>query len=103
MSYSVVFAPEASDQLEALFLYIAERSSLVIAERYTDAVVGTCEGLEKPHQAPGARRVRGLVRSTAPRQGQLRVATRHRRRHSTAHLDPRSIQRLGARIAVAAA
>ena len=45
MSYSVVFAPEASDQLEALFLYIAERSSLVIAERYIDAVVGTCEGL----------------------------------------------------------
>ena len=46
MSYSVDFAPEASDQLEALFLYIAERSSLVIAERYTDAVVGTCEGLK---------------------------------------------------------
>ena len=45
MSYSVVFAPEASDPLEALFLYIAERSSLVIAERYIDAVVGTCEGL----------------------------------------------------------
>ena len=45
MTYGVVFAPEASDQLEALFLYIAERSSLVIAQRYTDAVVGTCEGL----------------------------------------------------------
>lgn len=45
MSYSVVFAPEASDQLEALFLYIAEHSSLAIAERYTDAVVATCEGL----------------------------------------------------------
>lgn len=45
MSYRVVFAPEASDQLEALFLYIAERSSLTIARRYTDAVVATCEGL----------------------------------------------------------
>ncbi len=45
MSYSVVFAPEASDQLEALFLYIAEHSSLAIAERYMDAVVATCEGL----------------------------------------------------------
>ena len=44
MTYSVVFAPEASDQLEALFLYIAEHSSLAIAERYTDAVVATCEG-----------------------------------------------------------
>ena len=31
MSYGVVFAPEASDQLEALFLYIAEHSSLAIA------------------------------------------------------------------------
>lgn len=45
MSYRVVFAPEASDQLEALFLHIAERSSPVIAERYTDAAVATCEGL----------------------------------------------------------
>jgi plasmid stabilization system protein ParE len=45
MTYRVVFAPEASDQLEALLLYIAERSSFVIAERYTDAVVATCEGL----------------------------------------------------------
>ncbi len=41
MTYSVVFAPEASDHLEALFLYIAEHSSLAIAERYTDAVVET--------------------------------------------------------------
>ena len=45
MSYRVVFAPEASDQLEALFLYIAERSSPTIAERYANAVVATCEGL----------------------------------------------------------
>ena len=33
MTYRVFFAPEASDQLEALFLYIAERSSPTIAER----------------------------------------------------------------------
>ena len=45
MLYRVAFAPEASDQLEALFLYIAERSSPTIAERYTGAVVATCEGL----------------------------------------------------------
>ena len=43
--YRVDYAPEASDQLEALFIYIAERSSLRIAQRYTDAVVATCEGL----------------------------------------------------------
>ena len=45
MPYRVVFAPEASDQLEELFLYIDERSSLAIAESYTGAVVATCEGL----------------------------------------------------------
>lgn len=45
MPYRVVFAPEASDQLEALYLYIAERSSPMVAERYTGAVVDTCEGL----------------------------------------------------------
>ena len=45
MPHRVVFAPEASDQLEALFLYIAEDSSPAIAKRYTDAIVATCEGL----------------------------------------------------------
>ena len=45
MSHSVVFAPEVSDQLEALFLYVAERSSPAIAERFTGAVVTTCERL----------------------------------------------------------
>lgn len=45
MPYRVVFAPEAADQLEALFDYIGERSSLATAQRYTDAVVATCEGL----------------------------------------------------------
>lgn len=45
MPYRVVFAPEASDQLEAIFLYIAEHASLMIAKRYTDAVIKTCEAL----------------------------------------------------------
>jgi toxin ParE1/3/4 len=45
MPHRVVFAPEASDQLEALFLYIAQRSSPATAKRYTDAIVATCEGL----------------------------------------------------------
>jgi len=43
MSFGVVFAPEASDQLEALFLYISGRSSQVVAERYTTAVMASCE------------------------------------------------------------
>ena len=45
MPYRVVLAPEASDQLEALFTVIAERASPAIAQRYTNAVVATCEGL----------------------------------------------------------
>lgn len=45
MPYRVVFAPEAADQLEALFSYIGERSSPAVAQRYTDAIVATCEGL----------------------------------------------------------
>lgn len=45
MYYRVVFAPEASAQLEALYLYVTTRSSPTVAQRYTDAVVSTCEGL----------------------------------------------------------
>ena len=33
MPYDVVYSPEASDQLEELFLYLAKRSSPGIAER----------------------------------------------------------------------
>ena len=33
------------DQLEELYFYIAERRSPAVAERYTSAVVETCEGL----------------------------------------------------------
>ena len=44
-SYTVVFAPEADDQLEELYLYIAAQASPAIAERYTSAIVETCESL----------------------------------------------------------
>ena len=43
--HSVVFAPEALEQLETLLLGIAERTSLATAARYTEAVVATCEKL----------------------------------------------------------
>ncbi|MBX3604603.1 MAG: type II toxin-antitoxin system RelE/ParE family toxin [Piscinibacter sp.] len=45
MPYFVGFAPEASDQLVELFTYVAERRSPAVAERYTGAVIGTCQGL----------------------------------------------------------
>lgn len=43
--YGVVYAPEATDQLEELYRYIAERSSPAVAEHYTSTVIETCEGL----------------------------------------------------------
>ena len=45
MSYAVVFAPEAEDQLADLYFYIATEASLATAQHYTDAMVSCCEGL----------------------------------------------------------
>jgi toxin ParE1/3/4 len=45
MRYSVVFTPEALDQLESLYEYIADAASPLIAQRYTGAIVTYCEGL----------------------------------------------------------
>lgn len=45
MRYSVVFTPEALDQLESLYEYIADAASPLIAQRYTGAIVNYCEGL----------------------------------------------------------
>ena len=43
--YEVVFAPEAGEQLEELFVYIAGRASAATAQRYTTAIVADCESL----------------------------------------------------------
>ncbi len=53
--YTVVFAPEAEEQLAALYRYIAAAASSVIAERYTNAIITHCEGM---HAVPnrGTRR-----------------------------------------------
>lgn len=53
--YTVVFTPEAQDQLAALYRYIAAAASPEIAERYTSAIVTHCECLQTfPHR--GTRR-----------------------------------------------
>jgi hypothetical protein len=39
MTYSVVFTPEAQEQLVALYRYIATAASPEIAERYVSAIV----------------------------------------------------------------
>jgi plasmid stabilization system protein ParE len=46
MAYSVVFTPEAAEQLLELYRYIAAAASAEIAVRYTSAIVTYCEGLE---------------------------------------------------------
>jgi toxin ParE1/3/4 len=45
-AYTVVFTPEAEEQLAKLYRYIAEHASPEIAYRYTSAIVEYCEGME---------------------------------------------------------
>ena len=45
MTATVVFTPEAEEQLVALYRGIATAASPTIATRYTDAIVTYCEGL----------------------------------------------------------
>lgn len=55
MRYSVVFTPEAQQQLAKLYHYIAIAASPGIARRYAGAIVTYCEGLQTfPHR--GTRR-----------------------------------------------
>lgn len=45
MRYTVVFSPEALDQLASLYRYVAAAASPHVAERYTSAIVTYCENL----------------------------------------------------------
>ena len=45
MSPSVVFTPEAEEQLAELYRYIAAAGSPEVAARYTEAIVAYCEEL----------------------------------------------------------
>lgn len=47
MAYTVVFTPEAADQVTALYRYIAAAASAEVAQRYTDGIVTFCEQLQK--------------------------------------------------------
>ncbi len=44
--YPVVFTPEALQQLEELYAYIARVASPMVALRYTNAIVTYCETLQ---------------------------------------------------------
>jgi toxin ParE1/3/4 len=51
MSYTVVFTPEAQEQLLELYRYIAAAASPVTAERYISAIITYCEELRTfPHR-----------------------------------------------------
>jgi toxin ParE1/3/4 len=41
--YPVVFTPEALEQIEALYAYIEQAASPLVAQRYNDAIVTYCE------------------------------------------------------------
>ena len=45
MSCRLAFAPEAEEQLVALYVYIATEASPDIAARYVEAIIGYCESL----------------------------------------------------------
>jgi toxin ParE1/3/4 len=52
MPYSVVFTPEAEDQLVEIYRYIANDASPAIAEKFTSTIVDFCEGLVNfPHRS----------------------------------------------------
>ena len=49
--YSVIFTPEAEEQLAELYHYIAEKASPTSALRYTNAIVDFCASMKAfPHR-----------------------------------------------------
>ena len=65
MSHTVVFAPEAEDQLAELYAYISCEATPATAQRYTDAIVSCCEGLAIfPHRGTPRDDIRPGVRIT---------------------------------------
>lgn len=69
MALTVVFSPEAEEQLAELYRYIAAASSPDTASRYTNAIVTFCENL-KTLPRRGTRRddIRSGLRTTSFRK-----------------------------------
>lgn len=66
MTYRVVFAPEAEDQLDELYRYIAGQATAEIADRYVGRVIDYCEGLaEYPIRGTARDDIRPGVRTTS--------------------------------------
>ena len=83
--HRVVFAPEAEEQLVALYLHIAEAASPEIAGNYTEAIVKQCEGLRsipprgtrRNYIRPGLRTIRFRRRVTIAFSAVDEVVTVH--------------------------
>ncbi len=64
-TYTVVFAPQAEDDLVEILEYIAEHSSPAVAARYTEAIVAYCETLSTfPHRGTQRSDIRRGLRVT---------------------------------------
>lgn len=75
MTYAVWFAPEAADQLEALYRYLASAASPAVAAGYVDAIVAHCEGLAVfPHRGTMRDDIRPGLR-TSSYQKRVVIAT----------------------------
>jgi toxin ParE1/3/4 len=46
MPYSIIFSPEAEEQLIGLYKYVAKAASSETAKEFTDDIVNHCEGLK---------------------------------------------------------
>jgi plasmid stabilization system protein ParE len=63
--YTVVFAPEAAEQLERLYAYVADAASPTVALNYTNAIVSYCDGLKiSPHRGMQRNDIRPGLRVT---------------------------------------
>lgn len=69
MTHRVVFTPEAEDQLNDLYRYIAQAATPDTAAGHVDAVITYCEGLaEFPHRGLARDDIRPGLRTTSYRK-----------------------------------
>lgn len=69
MNFSVVFTPEAEDQLVELYRYVAAAGSAEVAARYIDEIVACCEDLSVfPHRGKARDDIRPGLRTVGFRR-----------------------------------
>jgi plasmid stabilization system protein ParE len=72
MDYIVIFAPEAEEQLVAIYQVIATAGSPSIAESYTNQIIEYCEGLRIfPYRGASREELRPGLRLRITKSGLL--------------------------------